>query len=593
VRPAVRIGVFTLLLFGVCGTWIVRLALPAELRSHAALWILPTGACAAALKLSVLGYAGVPFEVSLGVVLVGSAVATAVVLGRTAGRPGPRPDGRSVACALAVAVAVAAVALLPMLRAGWPTVYGNGNDAHLQVATADFLLEHHPLGTAPEEAADQVPLVWRSKPPIYYVLGASSKLSGRYATWETLVPLSALLVGLAATGFFLLSRQLLGAGIAGGAAAMALVGLDQAVLHTALHPYYNQLWGFVTLPFAIVLAWWAVRSRTRGTAALLALFLAVGAFAYPLMLPIPLAALAVFLWPERRRLRTLRPGRRSLLWLVPLAIAFAVPARGVIEKAASAALVVLNPTRSLEQWGGDVFHFIPEHEFFALPGPLALVLLGPLLAAAIVWELRRQPRTLAWGLGAVLLFGLLAAAWFRPRDSGWYFHFKVLAFVGPLAVVVAAVAASRLRRWLAPLALAALIALAVPGALEETDTVDQLNPAILETAAIKRIVPPSASVRLDVPPDGMQLWLGYVLHERRLCSAEPLTGTSYPHVQFSFAADYALHDREALRHRRPPDARPGPPLWAGKRYELYRLKPSKLPQNCSQRMVQTVTRVTL
>src|SRR4029077_13811888 len=120
--------------------------------------------------------------------------------------------------------------------------------------------------------------------------------------------------------FFLLARELLGAGTAAAIAAMALVGLDRMVLHTVMHPYFNQTWGFFTLPFALVLSWWAVRERTRGGLALLALFLAIAAFAYPLALRIPLAALAVFLWPERRRLspRRVYHGRRSLLWMGPL-----------------------------------------------------------------------------------------------------------------------------------------------------------------------------------------------------------------------------------------------------------------------------------
>jgi len=82
-----------LLLFGVCGFGIVRLALPAGLRAAEALWVLPVGAAASALALTVLGFAAVPFGVSLVVVLaagatvVSAASATDVVVASTATVP--------------------------------------------------------------------------------------------------------------------------------------------------------------------------------------------------------------------------------------------------------------------------------------------------------------------------------------------------------------------------------------------------------------------------------------------------------------------------------------------------------------------------
>jgi len=35
---------------------------------------------------------------------------------------------------------------------------------------------------------------------------------------------------------------------------MAVAVLDRRVFHLALHPYYNQLWGMLTLPFTLVAA---------------------------------------------------------------------------------------------------------------------------------------------------------------------------------------------------------------------------------------------------------------------------------------------------------------------------------------------------
>ena len=44
--------------------------------------------------------------------------------------------------------------------------------------------------------------------------------------------------------------------------AVGLVGLSRMVLHTVMHPYFNQTWGFMTMPFVMVLSWWAVTRRS-------------------------------------------------------------------------------------------------------------------------------------------------------------------------------------------------------------------------------------------------------------------------------------------------------------------------------------------
>ena len=504
--------------------------------------------------------------------------------------PSPGAGIAEIAWPVWVALLLMCIALVPMFRGGYPAVIGNGSDAHLATGTAAFLQDHHPTAVAPEEPVDRVPLVWRSKPPIYYPLAAVATMSG-LETWQAFPILAALLMALAATGFFLLARDALGAGLGGAAAGMALVGLDRVVLHTADHPYFNQLWGFLTLPFALVLAWWVVGARTRGSIALLALFLVLGAFAYPLAVPIPLVALAVLLWPERRRATAaaaqLWRGPRSLLWIVPLAALLAYPAFGVAEKAYTAVAPVLDRGRSLANWGGDLLAFRPEHEFLALPTATALIVLGPLLAVAIVLELRRQPRGLALALGGVLVFGALAALWFRSRDVGWYFHFKVLAFTGPLAVLLAAVALSRLKG-AGGILLGFLIWLALLSATDEMKlTVPQTIPELTELTTLDDRLPPAASVRLDVDP-ASQLWVAYFLSGQPLCSQRPLMETSYPHVPISRKADYVLADS---RGRKPFDAT-GEAVWTGERYVLYRQDPRVPgPNFCSQQMFQTVTDV--
>ena len=165
----------------------------------------------------------------------------------------------------------------------------------------------------------------------------------------------------------------------------------------------------------------------------LALFLAVCAFAYPLALPLPLLVLAVVLWPERRTLspRRFYRGRRSLLWLAPLGLILIVPIAGVIEKAVSAFNVVFEPGRSLKSWGGDVFDYFPEPQFLGVHEWVQLIVAAPLLAWGAYVALRAAPRQIRLALIALFAFAVVFAVEFRLRRYGYYFHFKVLAFVGP------------------------------------------------------------------------------------------------------------------------------------------------------------------
>ena len=597
---AVRVAAATVVLFGITGFGVTRLLLPAALRRHELVWVLPVGAVAAALELGMLGYAHLPFDLSLGLVLLGG-----VALGVVAWRRDPGLAARSVApgatswrmllAALYIAALIGAVALLPMFRSGFATVIGNGSDAHLAVGTAQFLQHHPPGAIAIDEPVDQVPLVWRSKPPIYLAFGAVARVAGA-EPYQVIATLAAALLALAALGFWLLARDLLGAGPWAAAAALGLVGLNRVELFTGMHPYFNQTWGYMAMPFAIVLARSTVRDRSLGGLVLLAGFLGVVAFAYPLALPIPLmAAVVFFAFDRRRRGLTVIPrprlsSRRQLVWIVPLCLfLLAVPVQGVIEKS-SAARRVLTGGESLVNWGGDLTAFIPERFFLGLAAPGTAAVAVPLMAFGLVLALRRAPRDIRWGLGVVMVFGILAAIYFRPRAYGWYFHFKALAFVAPLVVTAAAVGLSRLRWQLVSVAaLVFLLGATRTGAADEVGlTFDQLPKSLLELKTVDARLPPSASLRLDIPADGRMLWAGILLSGEPLCSQRPLMETSYPHVALSRAADYVLVDRD---WRKPFDA-VGPPLMTLERYQLFRLKPG-LPggDRCSRRMVQTVTRL--
>ena len=439
-----------------------------------------------------------------------------------------------------------------------------------------------------------MPLVWRSKPPIYLSYGAVASAAG-LPPYQVIASLAAALLALAGLGFWVLARTLLGAGPWTAGVVLGLVGLNRVVLHTGMHPYFNQTWGFFAMPFAIVLAWGAVRQRSLPAAVLAAAFGGVLAFAYPLALPIPLLAAGIFLAIDRRerglplipRLRG--RDRRQLLWLLPAGALLAGPLNGIFEKLETSSQVVW-PGESLKSWGGDLLSFFPERWFLGVDDPNVASILLPALAVGLVLALARAPKDLRWGLGAVVGFGFVAALYFRPRDFGFYFHFKALAFTAPLLVALAAVGLSQLRwRWASILLLLALLGATRDGAQNVIgETYDQLPRHMLALQDLDERLPPDASVRLDLQTDGRHFWIAYMLHGQPLCSQAPILNTSYPHVPISRAADYVLADRGL---RRPFDA-VGPRVAAVGGYSLYRLRPG-LPggDRCSLEMVQTVDRI--
>src|SRR5205085_9884970 len=153
-------------------------------------------------------------------------------------------------------------------------------------------------------------------------------------------------------------------------AAMAAVGLGRLPIHIADHPYYNELWALFSLPFILVSGAAFLRAPSGRSLTLLLLFAAIGASAYPLLLPFPVLFLAVWTWRERARVRPFlrRPGGPWWMW-VPVALAvlalLAVLVRGVVEKAASAA-VALSPWGDLSAWSGPGLNHLPFERAFGL-----------------------------------------------------------------------------------------------------------------------------------------------------------------------------------------------------------------------------------
>jgi hypothetical protein len=587
---AVRALTCTLVVFGIGGFGLVRLLLPEPLRDYELLWVLPTGGCAVGLAMTVLGFATVPYPVSLALVLV-SGGALGVLAVRRRGWAGLL--NARLGWPMFVGVAVMFVALIPMMFVQhYAAPIGTGSDAHVAAGTAQFLQHASPTSVDITQPINQMPPTWQSKYPIYYAFAAVCTLSG-LATWQVLATLAAAMLGMAAVGMFLVARDVFRAPVVASLFAMGLAGLDREALHTVLNPYFNQTWGFFAMPFTLVLGWWLVqpaqsRRSRQGTAILLALFALVLVFAYPLAAPIPAVPLAVFVWREwRRKLRAGEPtfhpgdlyrGRRSLVWLIPLCVLLAVPAIGVVQKAVGAA-EVLAPGTSLQAWGGDLPGFIPFNFFVSLPGSLVFVPLTVAVFALAAYGLWRVSRSLTLGLGGLVVIGVLLAVYLRQRQYGYYFHFKLLAFIGPLVMVIAAVGAARLRRWGA-VALAVLgVATAGSVVAELGDTGYQLPQTTIQLADWARSLPRGASIRLDMWPP-LQLWAAYMLAPRPLCSQLPLLNSDYAHVAISRKADYIV---ASLAAGRPADAI-GHALRENATYRLFRENPAVPgPSACTPR----------
>ena len=611
VPDAIRGVAGAALLVAAAGYAPARLLLARTLWPHFAFFVPAIGAAVAGLVLSVLGFAGLALPVSLSLV-VGAGALAAVALRVTQGpaRAEPAALAGSGGPWLAVrwpaylAVLLMAFCLIPVFRAGYGSVPGANPDGMLSVGAAKFLQHDGPRSIDPALPVDRMPPVWQSKYPIYYALAGGSELSGLEPA-AAYSGFAATMAAIAALGFFLLARYGLGARPGAALLAMALVALDPIVAYLVLHPYFNQLWGTMALPFMLLFGLRFLEEPNRRDAALTALFLALGLSAYPLMVVFPVLAFAGALVSLRRRGRRgwirgldLPRGRRALLLWVPLGV-LAVPAAlvvalGVIEKSSSAADLLVSGS-SLDPWRGDLVHYRGPG-FYLGPTGVTGYVAGAALVIIAFFALRRLPPTPRAALGAAIGGGLALGLYFRLRTYGEYFDFKVLAFTAPLLLVATAPwLGQRLERPGAAARRAALagvvilLALQVVGMRREiARTGLQVDRETSVLTHVARRLPPG-SVRLDVPPDGSQLWAGYYLSERPLSSLQPLTGTTYPHVPYGRRARYILADRR-IGSRPWPDAQ-GPPIWRNRRFELYRMKPGVPgPDRSSRTMVDDLSK---
>ena len=470
-------------------------------------------------------------------------------------------------------VLVACVALVPMFRAGFATVPGNGSDAHLAVGTAHFLQDHPPTDVAPEEPVDRVPLVWRSKPPIYYPLAAVATVTGHGDVG-----------GVRAGRRACCSRSRRSGSSCSRATRSARAwparrsGMARRRPRPRRAPDRRR-----TRTSTSCGASSRCRSRccsrggragaTRGAVALLALFLAVGAFAYPLLLPIPLVALAVLLWPERGRLRGAVARPRSLLWIVPLAARAAVPAARRRREGWRRGRAGRRPdARRCATWGGDLVAFVPEHQFVALPSTAAARRRSaPLLVVAIVCELRRQPRALALGArrrpavrrrspprGSARATSAGTSTSRRSRSSG------------RSRVLLAAVGVSRLRRcaWRRRSRVLVWLARRRARATRCVMTFDQTPPrGHRARASVDARLPPRTRRSGSTSSPRTQLWVAVLPRRPAAVLAAAAARARATRTSRSRARPTTSSPSAGSASRSTP---PASPLWSGERYVLYR-----------------------
>lgn len=616
VPAVVRTALVTIALYAICGYAPARMLARDGLNGHMQLLVLPVGAACSSLELAVLGLLHVPLKVSLAVVIVASLLLATIVQGRTRAA-----SGRAVAAAavprfalrialpLFLAALVGLISLVPVFRSGFATVPGQNGDAVLVVGTA-VLLEHEPptANVANNLPFNHVPLEWRSKYPIYYPLAAVSTLAGQTPV-QAFATVSAVMLALTALGFFLFARYTLGAPAWVALLAMFIAPLDRIVMYVTIHPYYNELWGQFTLPFILLFGWRYLSSPDRISAVLAVLFLALGLFAYPLMILFPAVFLAVHAWRIYRRARAEGrspgwiselhipwPRRRPVLWVPIVIVAIPVVAelgRGVWEKSSEALQVIL-PWQSLAGWGGNGLGWLPLPRFLGMPGASWADYIGFAAVLVLAWlGARRIERELRIPLVAMVLVTAAIGIYFRLRVGGELFFFKDLAFLGPYVILLALIELAALTtsasRRTAVLGLVGLLGAAVivpASAAAEIDvTYDQANPSVLGLRHWDKALPRGSSVRIDVGQNGYELWAVYMFSDHPLSAINPLGGF-FPYPVISRKADYVV----VLRSQGKPGDAIGAPLYGNAQFELFRLNPDiPGPDISSRRLIDNAS----
>ena len=68
----------------------------------------------------------------------------------------------------------------------------------------------------------------------------------------------------------------------------------------------------------------------------------------------------------------------------------------------------------------------------------------------------------------------------------------------------------------------------------------QVDLAMLQIRHWAHELPPGASVRVDIPPSGLQLWAVYMLGDHPVDTPHPILGTTYALAPYGTRAGYSL-----------------------------------------------------
>lgn len=573
----------TLLLFAICGDALRLLLVPRSWGALGRLLSVPIGAAASGLVLTALGFAHLPLRVSLWLVLA-AGIAASVAIRRERRRRRllePPVDRAQLWSWLCVLFVLLCVALMPVWRNGADTVFGENPDAH-QVTGIAVLFQHVPPTTTDVALPiDKVPRAWRFRYSIFYPLAAASNIS-HLDPIRVFPAMAAVLVVVAALGYGAVAVRCLRAPPPAGLAVAAVITLWSVALQLAWHPYWNQLWGFALLPYALLFGWRALADGDGRAAALLALILLAIGLGYPLALPYPLvmlAALAVAYWRRPRVPRLVR----SHGWIAAaLALLILLPAVvGAASKLGSGLHQVFSPHSAL--WGGDIKQPLGLGKFVGTGGGF-LPALG--VAALALLGLRALPRRPAVAVGLALTFLCLIDLRFRLASAGGYMDFKHLSFVCGMVLTLAATAVLGLVRSRSRAVMAAGLAIGLCwtfAALAQDrrqgfGTGRQVSNATFQIRDWARRLPRGASVRVDVPPSGTQLWAVYMLGDHPVDSPEPVIAATYAHARYGVRASYSLslryYPNSDARIKRPyplPPSAQDPPLFENDTYVLRRI----------------------
>jgi hypothetical protein len=561
----IRGSIASLVLFLICGDALAYTLVPGSWGVFVPLFSLPFGALASGLVLMVFGVVHVPLAVSLWLTLAlglvasflvrrGKAVQQARVSGsRTArwlGRlyPGVRMQPRQLGMWMAVLFVLFCVALIPIWRNGIDTVPGENPDAQQVVGIAVLFQHVPPTATDYATAINTVPPAWRFRYPIFYPLAAASNLS-HFDPIRVFPGMEALLMIACALGFAALAVKCLGSPEISAPAVATTVGISWVVLHLGWHPYWNQLWGMTLFPYALLFGWRALADRDWRAAAACLLLLVGIELAYPLALPYPLLILlSLWLGAYWRRPKLPRAVKRHA-WIAGLvAVIVLLPAvTAAALKLDTAVSQILSAHSTL--WGGDITALTPLGRFVGVGGGLLPALAVLLVAAAGLWAL---PRRVGLALGFALLVTFVVDVRFRTAATGAYMDFKHLSFVGSVVLVLAISAVTRMvssrsRRALIAGALIAgvwtVAALELEGRQGRT-TGHQVTAELFQIRRWANELPRGASVRVDIPASGWQLWAVYMLGNHPVDATDPVVSTTYAHAPYGTRAEYSL----ALRY---------------------------------------------